>query len=346
MVLPLILGAAAAGAALFGAKEGVGAISKTSQSKKIQQSAQRIHSQACHNLEEARTTTGAILETLGKQKLNVWDKRLGRFVQLYEQLQNVELTGQAEVGEFQVAQLTREALGEMKQLSWQAHEVALGGATALGTGALAGVASYGGAMMFASASTGTAIGSLSGVAATNATLAWFGGGSLASGGLGMAGGMMVLGGLVTGPIVAVGGLMFHGKARKNLAQAAADAAKVVEAVEAMESGISLLETIATAAQAFQNLIIRLGSLLDSILDDLAAVIQSAGTNYQTYSSEQRHQVYLAVQCTQVLKLVLETPLLTPEGNLQASCYQALEQAETFVGQLAEIPSSPRVVAHG
>ncbi len=52
-----------------------------------------------------------------------------------------------------------------------------------------------------SASTGTAIASLSGVAATNATMAWFGGGALAAGGSGMAGGMMVLGGIIAAPII-------------------------------------------------------------------------------------------------------------------------------------------------
>lgn len=45
---------------------------------------------------------------------------------------------------------------------------------------------------FASASTGTAIGSLSGASATSASLAWLGGGSAAAGGLGVAGGFVVL----------------------------------------------------------------------------------------------------------------------------------------------------------
>lgn len=54
-----------------------------------------------------------------------------------------------------------------------------------------------------SASTGTAISTLSGVAATNATLAWFGGGALAAGGAGMAGGTLVLGGVALAPVVAV-----------------------------------------------------------------------------------------------------------------------------------------------
>lgn len=69
----------------------------------------------------------------------------------------------------------------------------VGGSMALGTWAL--VSAIG------TASTGTAIGTLSGVAATNATLAWFGGGALAAGGAGMSGGMLVLGGIVAAPMI-------------------------------------------------------------------------------------------------------------------------------------------------
>lgn len=69
----------------------------------------------------------------------------------------------------------------------------VGGSAALGA--------WGLVSLIGSASTGTAISSLSGVAATNATLAWFGGGSLATGGAGMAGGFWVLGGIVAAPIV-------------------------------------------------------------------------------------------------------------------------------------------------
>lgn len=69
----------------------------------------------------------------------------------------------------------------------------VGGTTAIGA--------WGLVSLIGSASTGTAISSLSGVAATNATLAWFGGGSLAAGGAGMAGGFWVLGGIVAAPII-------------------------------------------------------------------------------------------------------------------------------------------------
>jgi hypothetical protein len=77
-------------------------------------------------------------------------------------------------------------------------QAAAGAAGALaGAGATAGT--LGLVMTFGSASTGTAISTLSGAAATNSALAWLGGGSVAAGGGGMAMGAMVL----TGGAVAV-----------------------------------------------------------------------------------------------------------------------------------------------
>ncbi|MGI2258817.1 hypothetical protein [Shewanella sp. GXUN23E] len=69
----------------------------------------------------------------------------------------------------------------------------VGGASAVGAWAIVS--------LVGSASTGTAIATLSGVAASNATLAWFGGGALAAGGAGMAGGAAVLGGIVALPMM-------------------------------------------------------------------------------------------------------------------------------------------------
>ena len=239
------------------------------------------------------------------------------------------MTGQAGIDELEAARFTREELAQMKQLSFQAHEVLLGGSAALGSGALAGVASYGGAMMFATASTGTAIGSLSGAAATNATLAWFGGGSLASGGLGMAGGMMVLGGLVTGPILAIGGAVMNGKSQENLAQARADAAQAKALIEEIQTVISALASIEMMAQEFHGLIIQLGYSFEEILNRLEQLIQSSGVNYQAYSFEQKRIVHLAVQCAQILKLLLETPLLTSEGKLRDDSSLVLAEAQKF-----------------
>lgn len=71
------------------------------------------------------------------------------------------------------------------------------------SGGIAAVGAYTAVGILGTASTGSAIGTLGGVAATNATLAWFGGGAIAAGGGGMAVGTAVLGGIVAAPILFV-----------------------------------------------------------------------------------------------------------------------------------------------
>ena len=102
--------------------------------------------------------------------------------------------------------------------------------------------------MLGMASTGTAISGLSGAAATNATLAWLGGGSLASGGLGMAGGTAVLGSVVAGPVLLVMGYLAAGKSEEALTQALTHSAEIDKAVEQLVSMSVALDAIDTRTQ--------------------------------------------------------------------------------------------------
>ena len=95
---------------------------------------------------------------------------------------------------------------EIGELGHFAASLATGSIAGAAGGALTALGAYSAAATFATASTGTAISTLSGAAASNATLAFFGGGSLATGGLGMAGGTAVLGGLVAGTALLVMGV--------------------------------------------------------------------------------------------------------------------------------------------
>ena len=104
-----------------------------------------------------------------------------------------------------------------------------GGVAALGPSVAMSIATT-----FGTASTGTAISALSGVAARNAALAWLGGGTLAAGGGGTALGSTILG--LAGPVgwgiaaagIVGGSLMANGKNKKAIAQAN-EATKKIEA---------------------------------------------------------------------------------------------------------------------
>lgn len=211
---------AAAVAGLAGAAKGGKAISNNSKAKDLISRAEKEYENAKERLENQRFRTSKQLDSLGEVKLKSWSEDIGAFLTLFNSFKKVDIEGNVNLDEKLRMKIKNPVkLKNMQIASIKATEVLKAGVSSLGAGALAGIASYGGAMMFASASTGTAIASLSGAAATNATLAWFGGGSIAAGGLGMAGGSLVLGGIVAGPVLAVAGFIMAAKSEENLENA-------------------------------------------------------------------------------------------------------------------------------
>jgi hypothetical protein len=89
------------------------------------------------------------------------------------------------------------------------YSMAAVAATGTFTGTALAVGSWTAVSMLGTASTGVAISGLHGVAATNAALAWFGGGSLATSGGGMIAGKLALVNVVFLPLVALAGIAAH-----------------------------------------------------------------------------------------------------------------------------------------
>ena len=107
-----------------------------------------------------------------------------------------------------VQRLETEAIGSTKIAGTAG---AVGSAAGVGAAALGPTAAMAVATTFGTASTGTAISALSGAAATNAALAWLGGGAVAAGGGGMAAGKVLL--ALAGPVGwTIGGLAIGGSA--------------------------------------------------------------------------------------------------------------------------------------
>jgi hypothetical protein len=328
--LPLILlafGAAAAGAA--GIKKTYQAYHKNSEAKELITKAHHIFNQGKEELAKVREETQAVLESLGRLKLDMWDRQLGRFVSIFSQLRNVDLTGETVTGEQAPKIITPNELAQIKDISLRASEIAKGGALAGGACALAWVASYGGALTLASASTGTAISALTGAAATNATMAWFGGGSLAAGGMGMAGGMVVLGGICLAPALLVGGMLYGAKAKTNYANAQSTLSQARKEEEEMNCAKSTLHAIRKVAHEFQYVIREIDGLMTTALDKLEWGT-GFGIDFSHYKEPQRELVHLTVNFAQMMKLLLETPFLKPDGALDQYYKPALQQGYEFL----------------
>ncbi|MGV9747785.1 hypothetical protein ACWDTG_23190 [Rhodococcus zopfii] len=118
------------------------------------------------------------------------------------------------------------------------------------------------------ASTGAAISGLSGVAATNATMAWLGGGSLAAGGGGMAAGAAALNFVTIGPALLVGGAMVKGQGKKALTQAREVEAKVAVGITELDETETRLAAVASRADEISSLLDQLTMKAIAALDEL------------------------------------------------------------------------------
>jgi len=330
MVVVASVSAVAAAASAYGIKKGKDAYDDHKKAKQKRKKAKRIYERAESRLEKACESTQDALESLGEKKLRAWDNQIGRFIDLFSQLRNVEISGVPSADGFEGKAVSQKELEGMEKVSLEAAEVVQGGAAAGGAGVLAGAASYGLAGTLATASTGTAISSLSGAAAQSATLAWFGGGALAAGGAGVAGGAAVLGGIGAAPVLAVGGVFYSKKQEKNLSKAKEMKAEAKKAAEEMKSAQSVAEGIEKVARQYESFLDQFVKRMNRSLDALEFVIEENGTDYQSMPEEDRRVVHAAVQFTQVLKALLTAPLLNENGSLAAEAPDTLESGRNFL----------------
>jgi hypothetical protein len=332
MPIPFILIGIGAGAAALGIGKGIKAFSDNSEAGDVNANADSVIERSRIQLEHARSASGVALKCLGSKKVYVLDKSIGRFAASFEKLKNVELKDSGGLLELQKFRLDSQAFSELKEMHSFAESIA-GGAVggALG-GALTAFGSYGAAAMFASASTGTAIATLSGAAATNATLAFFGGGALAVGGLGVAGGALVLGGLVAGPALAVMGFVVGAKAAANLDNAYSNLAKARQIAEELETGTAACNAIRRRAFLFLRLLIRLDYIFLPLITKMENIIAAGGNDFSTFSSDDKNVIAESAAAAAAIKSIIDTPILTENGELTAESKNAAENIRNALGK--------------
>lgn len=152
------------------------------------------------------------------------------------------------------------------------------------------------------ASTGTAISSLSGAAYTNALLAWFGGGAVAAGGGGMALGTMVLGGIVAGPAVAVAGFTLASKSEEALTEATKFELRVKKVIKEMEVKRKKAKYIARKAYERRKVLKTMNAKLEETL------------NRVTKNPENKEDFLILVTLAESVRNIISTPLVNKGGK--------------------------------
>lgn len=321
--MPFLLAGAAVAAGGFGIGKGARAVNRVNQAKTLGDQAQARYEAQKKMLEKARAGCQGALEVLGRRKLQVMDTEMRRFATSFGRLKNVQLTDVLSMAALPQAEL--HAM-ELQAIGFEAVDALKTLAASGAAGATAGFVSYGAVGALATASTGAAISGLSGIAAANATLAWFGGGAVSAGGLGMAGGAWILGSIVTGPVLAIGGMVMSAKSKEALAKAkaqAAEAAKVIEQMKTIEAATSLIQS--RAEQIFQ-ILHGLWEELRRSLPQLETIV-SRETDWRRLRPEEQETVAVITSLAYLLKQLVDAPLFDSEGNPVGDTVKLLDTAK-------------------
>ena len=207
MPLPLILGIAAAVAGGVGVGAGVKGALDMIDAKDTLKSAQFRNEQNLKRHKDIDSRVCKNMDDLGRLELTILSS-FKSYIDCVEIIKNRPSFAKIEIDNVEIPKFDNKELQDASV----GDAVLLGGIGGAAIGTAGGFAASGATtaavMALGTASTGAAISGLSGVAATNATLAALGGGSLATGGGGMALGSAILGGATLGVGLLVGGIIF------------------------------------------------------------------------------------------------------------------------------------------
>lgn len=334
MPIPFLFIGIEAGAAALGVGKTVKAGIDQKDANETNSQAQSIADRATQAANRSREASGKAVTDLGRQKIFVLDHSMKPFIASFEKLHNVELSNTVGMDELKKFRIDKQSLQELKEMSSMATSLLGGAASGAALGAITAFGAYGGVMAFGAASTGTAIATLSGAAATNATLAFLGGGSLAVGGLGMAGGTAVLGGLVAGPALAVMGFVLGAKASANRDAAYSNLAKARAYEEEMKTVRTLCSGIRMRATMFERLLLKLNAIFEPLVIGLEQIITENGTDFSHYTPQQKATVAAGLSIAGAIKAVLDTPILSEDGNLTEESGQIFANTQKVIDQYA------------
>lgn len=313
---------------------GVQAVQDRKKSIKNKEEADALKAEIEATSEAIRDDLNETLENFGKYRLEALHNTVGVFLNYLERMN--QRSKAKEYDFLRAVDLKQEELLEMKEIDMKASQAAKtlaigGGFAAVG---LVGtpVVVTGVVTAFASASTGVAISGLSGAAASNAVLAWLGGGAIASGGGGMAAGATVLTAITATAtvglaVIAVGTLAsaFYSKKNTESEQYLADIRQW--AAETEQSWIAL-NAIKERILEMHNITKELEARAMQLLSKMDAIVDNFDFN-----DEIMLNIFQQTAITiKSMSELAQTPILDDEGNINTNAKIIIAKTEKIINK--------------
>ena len=300
--------------------------------KRITEICDKFYDEAVLVTENIRKLIHKKISIFGNKRLISLQNTTGKFLKLLK-----DMNQNNNIKEYSISKgigFSMESIEKMEKIDMEVSKAlastaltgAVGAAAAMGTPALVTSA----VSAFATASTGTAISSLSGAAATNATLAWLGGGSLAAGGGGIAAGAATLAAIkiaATGGVaLIVAGLLASTHYSKRLTKVKKRQKAIEEDINKRKQLWVLLEGINRRADELSVLTAQLEGRIKVQLNYLTPLSVDFDTNDVYYSEVfQKNGVLISS-----MNELTETPLLDTKGDVSLESAKIVEKTKNIL----------------
>ncbi|GHP49678.1 hypothetical protein JP0043_08580 [Helicobacter pylori] len=315
MPLPFILGGLAIAAAGYGVKKGLDAKSTNDEAKDLFKKAEELLEETKKRVESVQSGCKNAFARFGEKKLHVISCGVSRFVWHFNRLKGHQFfVKDSDMQDLHKQLSVAQNFSKQLNASGMSEESAIGGMFA-GYGGL-GISSF----------------------TTGAMLS----GGLTMGGLA---GMVVFGGLVAGPALAILGAMSADEMKEKLEKAKAYYSQVEKAVKKADAIIDQFQAIEKMAKLFTKQITKCDVLFFSISQDAIAMMKKHNYDFSPYdeeeNKEEKDQLCVAVSTLMTLSAFLKVLIIDKHQKLQEKVQRALE---IMKGQMDSLESGHYDVA--
>lgn len=320
MPIPIILAGLGVAAGVIGAGGHISAKQTNERAQKVMEDAQNLYSNAKYSLEKEKKKTEEALVRLGHSKKYVLDTSMKQFLDSFEKIKKVkvkEWTGINEKSKFIIDEKKVMQIREMTNI----YEAAFASST---TGAVTGAA-------IALATSGTlsivtgelALASSAVMAGEIGAAAGFAGSALS------VGASMTPLVAVAAPVVLFTGISASIKADENLEKAMTTYAEAEAASEKMKVSKMLCRAISEKTEMFENLLMSLNKIFAESSGILAGLVKKKEgmvfkkkLSGEDFTEEELKLIHLTWTLADTIKQVIETPILTKEGEISHEAEQS------------------------
>lgn len=279
------------------------------------------------------------MKNLGKEKVEILALSINEFVESFGKLKKIKFVETKGISELKLLDFNSKDFNDLRKISYGVNDIVADGILAYSSGTLMAFAVYnvvtgglGGVLENATKS--TALSSLSGVATTNATLAWLGRGTLPTGGLGVTGGMTGLDGLEGGLGLALGGFEMSNKAKEARYTSLANEKKAEEYEAKCKLIMAQLDVMKKRAVKMKYILEKMDRIFTPLVDKMIpAVNELCSGKYVSKARKEtllREYVYPCATTAKAIKAILDTSIINDKGEILDSAEKNICNAEQFL----------------